>query len=196
MFEIEIAAKLRVTTMLAAGALAALLAVPALAQDASEPPAAGSDIVIDFSAPAEEDDLIDAAEPFVAPQSRAVPGRHAAERRIEARRQRGRDFQTFDTADGEEGRYWYGRAARPERMERRGSFTVITLRTRRAAVPEVTLVPGDVAYSSEAGLAPISAGPAVIDVEAERLDRRPYGPDGLDIVSRGGPKIIRISPDY
>ncbi|RFC62526.1 hypothetical protein DYI37_14815 [Fulvimarina endophytica] len=40
-------------------------------------------------------------------------------------------------------------------------------------------------------------GPKVIDVESERLDRRPYPPSGLDvIVTGGGSKIIRISPDY
>ena len=43
---------------------------------------------------------------------------------------------------------------------------------------------------------PGAHGPKIIDVETARLDRRPYGPDGLDIVQVGTTKIIRISPDF
>lgn len=43
---------------------------------------------------------------------------------------------------------------------------------------------------------PGAAGPKIIDVESARLDRRPYGPDGLDIVYSGTTKIIRVSPDF
>lgn len=39
-------------------------------------------------------------------------------------------------------------------------------------------------------------GAKIIDVESARLDRRPYGEDGLDIVYSGTTKIIRVSPDY
>ncbi|WP_062112046.1 BA14K family protein [Aureimonas sp. AU40] len=43
---------------------------------------------------------------------------------------------------------------------------------------------------------PGATGPKIIDVESARLDRRPYGPNGLDIVYAGTTKIIRISPDF
>ncbi|KTR02617.1 hypothetical protein NS365_21160 [Aureimonas ureilytica] len=43
---------------------------------------------------------------------------------------------------------------------------------------------------------PGAHAPKIIDVETARLDRRPYGPDGLDIVYSGTTKIIRISPDF
>lgn len=43
---------------------------------------------------------------------------------------------------------------------------------------------------------PGAAGPKIIDVESARLDRRPYGADGLDIVYAGTTKIIRISPNF
>lgn len=35
-----------------------------------------------------------------------------------------------------------------------------------------------------------------IDIESERLDRRPVGPDGIEVTYTGGAKIIRIAPDY
>ncbi|WP_158870562.1 hypothetical protein [Antarcticirhabdus aurantiaca] len=196
MFQIEDAVARRMIAMVAGAVLSVGLAAPVAAQDWAAPGADGADVVIDFSAPAEEDDLIDAARP--GPSTRALDrtGHRAAERRRSEARHRERDFQTFDTAEGEEGQYWLQRSARPDRMERRGSFTIITLRTRRAAILDVTLVPGGLAYSSEAGSVGSIARPSVIDVEASRLDRRPYGPDGLDIISRGGPKIIRVSPDF
>ncbi|WP_062203695.1 BA14K family protein [Aureimonas sp. AU12] len=39
-------------------------------------------------------------------------------------------------------------------------------------------------------------GAKIIDVASARLDRRPYGKDGLDIVYSGATKIIRVSPDF
>lgn len=42
-----------------------------------------------------------------------------------------------------------------------------------------------------------STGPKILNVETERLDRRPIGPTGLDVfVTDGGSKIIRIAPGY
>lgn len=38
-------------------------------------------------------------------------------------------------------------------------------------------------------------GAGIIDIASARLDRRPYGEDGLDIVYAGATKIIRVSPD-
>lgn len=196
MFQIEDAVARRMIAMAAGAVLSVGLAAPVAAQDWGTPGADRPDVVIDFSAPAEEDDLIDAARLEPSTRARDRTGYRAAERRRSEVRHREPDFQTFDTAEGEEGQYWLQRSARPDRMERRGSFTIITLRTRRTAPPAVTLVPNGLAYSSESGGTEAFARPAVIDVEASRLDRRPYGPDGLDIISRGGPKIIRVSPDF
>lgn len=40
-------------------------------------------------------------------------------------------------------------------------------------------------------------GPKIMNVETERLDRRPIGPSGLDtVITEGGSKIIRIAPGY
>ena len=39
-------------------------------------------------------------------------------------------------------------------------------------------------------------GPKIIDVASERLDRRPMPSSGIDTISLGGPKIIRIAPGY
>lgn len=41
-----------------------------------------------------------------------------------------------------------------------------------------------------------SSASKIIDVETARLDRRPIGPSGIDIVYSGGSKIIRIAPGY
>ena len=40
------------------------------------------------------------------------------------------------------------------------------------------------------------SGPKIIDIETERLDRRPVGGNGIEVISKGGPKIIRIAPGY
>ena len=40
------------------------------------------------------------------------------------------------------------------------------------------------------------SGPKIIDIETERLDRRPVGGKGIEVISNGGPKIIRIAPGY
>ncbi|WP_102958871.1 hypothetical protein [Mangrovicella endophytica] len=51
-----------------------------------------------------------------------------------------------------------------------------------------------------AGPGPIAAIPTggvhIIDVAAERLDRRPIGLSGIDVINTGGARIIRIKPDY
>ncbi|KQT45114.1 hypothetical protein ASG43_12470 [Aureimonas sp. Leaf454] len=52
---------------------------------------------------------------------------------------------------------------------------------------------GDPASLSGPSLHP---GPKIIDIETERLDRRPIGPSGLDVVDTGGARIIRIAPGY
>lgn len=41
-----------------------------------------------------------------------------------------------------------------------------------------------------------SGWPKIIDVAAERLDRRPVAPGGIEVLNAGGAKIIRIAPDY
>lgn len=42
----------------------------------------------------------------------------------------------------------------------------------------------------------LSPAPRIIDVESARLDRRPIGPGGIDVIYAGGAKIIRIAPGY
>ncbi|SJZ94909.1 BA14K family protein [Consotaella salsifontis] len=39
-------------------------------------------------------------------------------------------------------------------------------------------------------------GPKIIDVETARLDRKPIGPSGIDVIEAGGARIIRIAPEY
>ncbi|SMD01644.1 hypothetical protein SAMN06297251_11857 [Fulvimarina manganoxydans] len=97
-----------------------------------------------------------------------------------------------------EARRWRD-APRPRmRFETRGSMIIATVvdaadQRRRAQ---------NVAYRQNDDRAPIgfdadSEGARIIDVESERLDRRPYPASGLDIIHRpGGPKIIRISPNF
>ncbi|TFF24909.1 hypothetical protein E3C22_05850 [Jiella endophytica] len=43
---------------------------------------------------------------------------------------------------------------------------------------------------------PLPTGPKIIDVETERLDRRPIPASGIETISSGGAKIIRIARDY
>jgi hypothetical protein len=38
--------------------------------------------------------------------------------------------------------------------------------------------------------------PKIIHIDKERLDRRPIGPSGIEVISTGGAKIIRIAPGY
>lgn len=38
--------------------------------------------------------------------------------------------------------------------------------------------------------------PKIIHIDKERLDRRPIGPSGIEVISAGGAKIIRIAPGY
>ncbi len=45
-------------------------------------------------------------------------------------------------------------------------------------------------------VATLPSGPKIIDVETERLDRRPMPPSGIETIWRGGAKIIRIARDY
>lgn len=40
------------------------------------------------------------------------------------------------------------------------------------------------------------SGPKIIDVEAERIDRRPMPTSGIETIWHGGAKIIRIAKDY
>ena len=54
----------------------------------------------------------------------------------------------------------------------------------------------DLAALSAAIHSAIGGGAKILDIETDRLDRRPYGPDGLDVVHAGSAKIIRISPDF
>ncbi|MEF2073284.1 hypothetical protein [Consotaella aegiceratis] len=110
----------------------------------------------------------------------------------------------------------------PVSVKSRGSFT--TIRSHRPDVvvyrhtlqPVVIVQPGSpaeggIAYRGvdEGDWSPIlgapvpqdettyrGGGPKFIDVESERLDRRPIGPDGIDVMSVGGAKIIRIAPGY
>lgn len=39
-------------------------------------------------------------------------------------------------------------------------------------------------------------GPKIIDVATARLDRRPVGPSGIEVLDAGGARIIRIAPNY
>ncbi|WP_416358333.1 hypothetical protein ACLNGM_10780 [Aureimonas phyllosphaerae] len=42
----------------------------------------------------------------------------------------------------------------------------------------------------------LSGGPKILNVEEDRLDRQPYGKDGLAVSHVGAAKIIRIGPDF
>ena len=95
-------------------------------------------------------------------------------------------------------RHWRD-APRPRmRFTTRGSMIIATVvdaadQPRRAQ---------GVAYRQEGdvgsfGFEADAEGPRIIDVESERLDRRPYPASGIDVIHRpGGPKIIRISPNF
>ena len=51
-------------------------------------------------------------------------------------------------------------------------------------------------YSGGTGPASFPSNPRIIDIEAERLDKRPIGPSGIEVINAGGAKIIRIAPGY
>lgn len=63
------------------------------------------------------------------------------------------------------------------------SFIVVGLPTDAAALPSF-------------GYGGLVGGPKVLNVNADRLDRQPYGKDGLAVAHVGTAKIIRIAPDF
>lgn len=83
--------------------------------------------------------------------------------------------------------FWPGSEGAPYGTSALGnSVAVIQINTARDAG----------ARAASFSVLPGAAGPKIIDVEQARLDRRPYGADGLDIVYSGTTKIIRVSPDF
>ncbi|MBO0904543.1 hypothetical protein [Jiella sonneratiae] len=92
--------------------------------------------------------------------------------------------------------HWRHVVVEPVNLSRRGSVTFIASdvgaeagnrRFRREAAAE-----GAVGIPA----ALTAAGPKIIDVAAERLDRRALPPSGIETVWSGGAKIIRIGKDY
>ncbi|WP_294641393.1 hypothetical protein [uncultured Aureimonas sp.] len=63
------------------------------------------------------------------------------------------------------------------------SFIVVGLPTDGAALPSF-------------GYGGLVGGPKILNVNADRLDRQPYGKDGLAVAHVGTAKIIRIAPDF
>jgi len=51
-------------------------------------------------------------------------------------------------------------------------------------------------YWQEKPAARFPSEPKIINIEAERLDRRSIGPSGIEVIQNGGAKIIRIAPGY
>jgi hypothetical protein len=113
--------------------------------------------------------------------------------------------------DDRRGREWGGAPEWRESRRYRSSGSVIDVRTFGGAVergsfygtagtanssfmvigtPDTNGAPSSVFYGGMAG------GAKILDVEADRLDRRPYGRDGLAVAHVGTAKIIRISPDF
>ncbi|MEX6505732.1 BA14K family protein [Jiella sp. M17.18] len=83
-------------------------------------------------------------------------------------------------------------AAASPRPVVRNSFTTLSF-----------TVGGDGSYETsayEGSFAPapgsFASGPRIIDVATERLDRRPIPSSGIEVISRGGAKIIRIASGY
>ncbi|WP_182085490.1 BA14K family protein [Aureimonas sp. ME7] len=68
--------------------------------------------------------------------------------------------------------------------------------TSGASVSPSVVVIGGGAAELPGARASVPAGPKIVDIASARLDRRPYGPDGLDVVELGPARIIRIAPDY
>lgn len=102
------------------------------------------------------------------------------------------------------------------RFHPRGSFLYISHATDAADRPYIPAL-DDIAYGGSGtydiddyrrasggnggyvdGTEPASfpSTPRIINIEAERLDRHPIGPSGIEVTNKGGAKIIRIAPGY
>ena len=84
-----------------------------------------------------------------------------------------------------------------------GSFTVVTGGDGQNAiitsdVGDRDFRTGSVSYAPRGttGRRPAVDEPKLIDVSRDRLDRRAPPPGSIQIIAGGGPKIIRIAPDY
>lgn len=121
----------------------------------------------------------------------------------EARRQLWRDRRDV-RADGsfirwrDAGRV--DRAGRDPRYENRWGYADTGFR-RHGWVGDqfvVAFAPADPSlFDRDARAAYGLVGPKILDVETDRLDRRPIGPSGLDVtMTEGGSKIIRVAPGY
>ena len=96
-------------------------------------------------------------------------------------------------ADGSAGRGWRDVQAPDVRMEDNGSLTLIVSDAGdrgSGGTISAAYAPTLPAFGYDGG------GPKIIDVASERLDRRPMPSSGIDTISLGGPKIIRIAAGY
>ncbi|MCB8836908.1 BA14K family protein [Aurantimonas sp. VKM B-3413] len=87
---------------------------------------------------------------------------------------------------------WHDLPTPRTRAVTRNSFTVFDVGDGGSS----SFVTVPAATSRVAGTSIAGPSARIIDVEHERLDRRPIPASGIDIISRGGPKIIRIASGY
>lgn len=93
-------------------------------------------------------------------------------------------------------RHWRHDKPAPARWRDQGSISYVTVdfddddgRSSFQALPTE-------GFKESASTAPLPVEARLIDVESERLDKRPMPASGIDVIWRGGAKIIRIAEGY
>lgn len=89
--------------------------------------------------------------------------------------------------------HWRHVVVQPVNISNRGSVSFLTSDVGYERGNRGSYRPG---LNARTGSVRTLSGPKIIDVEAERLDRRPMPTSGIETIWTGGAKIIRIAKDY